>query len=207
MLHLEIKTLSETGEFEGYASVYGNKDYTGDVIEAGAFDATLAENANYPLLWQHNTDEPIGVITLMSDQHGLSAKGTLALAVGRAKEAYALLKIGALKGLSIGYRAMKDHWDQAEKVRRLLEVKLYEVSLVTFPANPLATVDMVKAGRVLSAANRQQIQGCIDILQSLLENSEPQSTDEDSKAEQEAALRSAAAEFRTALSEFCAQLH
>lgn len=141
---LKIKQIGETGEFEGYAAVFNNEDMVSDVIEPGAFTKTLQENRNIPILWQHKTDEPIGITTeITQDQHGLYVKGQLNLATTRGREAYELLKQGAIKGLSIGYDTIKETWING--VRHLKEIRLWEYSLVTFPANQLAQVVAVKS--------------------------------------------------------------
>ena len=104
---LQIKS-SEDGPIEGYGSVFGVKDSYDDVIAAGAFAATLAAHkaaGTMPaMLWQHDPDKPCGVWDEMSeDSGGLKVKGRLALETEKGKEAHALLKMGALNGLSIGF--------------------------------------------------------------------------------------------------------
>lgn len=146
---LEIKELSDDGSFSGYGSVFGNVDYYGDVVEAGAFTKTLA--AKMPaMLWQHDSAEPIGVWTkIAEDEKGLYMEGRLLTGkVSRASEAHELLKAGAVKGLSIGYMPkawewLKDH--NGDSIRHLKEIDLWEVSLVTFPANEAAVVTSVKS--------------------------------------------------------------
>jgi len=141
---LKIKQIGEKGEFEGYAATFGNKDTVGDVIEPGAFTKTLQENPNVPILWQHKPDEPIGITTeIVQDQHGLYVKGQLNLATTRGREAYELLKQGVIKGLSIGYETLKETWING--IRHIKEVRLWEYSLVTFPANTSAQVVAVKS--------------------------------------------------------------
>lgn len=141
----ELKALSENGEFEGYAAYFGNVDHYGDVIERGAFRKTLLDKGGrVPLLWQHRVDEPIGIVELEEDELGLRVKrGWLDMGVQRAKEAYSLLKSGVLRGLSIGYDSVKEVWEGSTRI--LKELRLWEVSLVTFGANPLALVTDVKA--------------------------------------------------------------
>lgn len=140
----DVKSIDEQGIFEGYAAVFGNEDLGGDIIEPGAFKKTLQENPRMPILWQHDPREPIGVtLEAYEDMHGLRVRGQLNLETSRGREAYALLKQGALKGLSIGYDAIKEVWEGAR--RRLKEIRLWEWSLVTFPMNPLAQVTAVKA--------------------------------------------------------------
>lgn len=144
---LEIKSVDDaSGEFEGYAAVFGNEDLGGDVIEHGAFTKTLQERPNIPILWQHDPDNPIGKSIIVSEtEHGLAVKGQLNLDVQQGREAYALVKQGALSGLSIGFQTVKDKWN--EGVRHLKEVKLFEYSLVTFPMNPLANITAIKSKR------------------------------------------------------------
>lgn len=141
----ELKALETEGEFEGYAAVFGNEDMQGDVIEPGAFRKTLQENGGrVPILWQHRPDEPIGIgLSAVEDERGLRVRGRLALETARGREAWALIKQGVLRGLSIGYDTIKEAWEGG--VRRLKEVRLWEWSLVTFPANPLARVTGTKA--------------------------------------------------------------
>jgi HK97 family phage prohead protease len=133
----------DEGRFTGYAAVFGNVDQGNDLIEPGAFTKTLSENPEVPILWAHDPNEPIGVSASMAeDGKGLRVEGQLAMDVQRARELHALMKIGAIKGLSIGYRTVQRSFKGA--VRHLQELKLGEFSLVTFPMNTLAGVDGVK---------------------------------------------------------------
>ena len=147
---LEIKALAEDGTFEGYGSVFHNEDWYGDVVAPGAFANTLAEwrakGALPPLCWQHNIDQVVGVYEDMAeDDRGLYLKGRLLKDdVALAREAYALLKARAISGLSIGYRVRVDEYDREADIRTLKDLELWEVSLVTMPANDLARVEAVK---------------------------------------------------------------
>ena len=137
------------GTFEGYGSVFGNKDLGNDVIESGAFAKSLKRRKpqNVKLLYQHKSDMPIGVFDeIREDDHGLVVKGRLALKTQAGAEAYELLKMGALDGLSIGFRVNPSEvsYDKRANKRIIKEVDLMEVSLVTFPMNPQATVMSVK---------------------------------------------------------------
>ena len=139
----------EYGEFEGYGSVFGNKDLGNDVIEKGAFSKSLRQRKakGVKLLYQHKSDMPIGVFDeIKEDDHGLVVKGRLALKTQAGAEAYELLKMGALDGLSIGFRVNPSEvsYDKRNNKRIIKEVDLMEVSLVTFPMNPQATVMSVK---------------------------------------------------------------
>lgn len=141
---LEIKAVTDKGTFTGFASVYGNTDEGGDMIEAGAFAETLKERgAERPLLWQHDMSAPIGLGQLKDSPEGLIVEGTLDLDVTAGKEAYSRLRKRIVKGLSIGYRTIKD--DFAGKVRLLKQIDLLEVSLVTLPMNRLARVTAIKS--------------------------------------------------------------
>lgn len=150
------------GSLSGYGAVFGNIDSYGDSIAKGAFKETLREHKRSgtmpAMLMQHGgwgmgADDltPVGIWTSMSeDDAGLVVEGRLALDTQRGKEAYALLKMQprpALDGLSIGYVAKE--WAVGtrpdEPRRTLKKIDLWEVSLVTFPANPSARLDGVKA--------------------------------------------------------------
>lgn len=144
--YLELKQWDEAGTFAGYASIFGVVDNQNDVLEKGAFAHSLQDTQNrVRLLWQHRFEEPIGLFTRMKeDERGLYVEGKLLLEVQRAREAHALLKEGAIGGLSIGYLPVKHRYDAARGVRVLEEVALYEISLVTFPANEQAKIHAVK---------------------------------------------------------------
>ncbi|MGO4811135.1 HK97 family phage prohead protease [Cupriavidus sp. 2MCAB6] len=146
----EIKAVSDDGTIEGYGSVFGVRDNYDDVVAAGAFAASLKAHKSAStmpaMLWQHDANEPIGVWTeMVEDATGLRIKGQLALDTTRGKEAHALLKLRALNGLSIGFISKQWAYDRETDVRTLTEIDLWEVSLVTFPANEKARVTDVKA--------------------------------------------------------------
>ena len=143
----------EYGMFEGYGSVFGNKDLGNDVIEKGAFTKSIKRRTNkgVKLLYQHKSDMPIGVFDeIREDDHGLVVKGRLALKTQAGAEAYELLKMGALDGLSIGFKINPSEvsYDRRSNKRIIKEVDLMEVSLVTFPMNPQATVRSVKGQEI-----------------------------------------------------------
>ncbi len=143
----EVKEIDEKGTFIGYASIFGNVDEHGDVVEKGAFKRTLDHSGGQvPVLWQHDMREPIGIgVELVEDEKGLRVNGVLNLDTQRGREAYSLLKQGALKGLSIGYSVIKDSVEKG--IRYLKELRLWEFSLVTFPANLDALVSDVKGDK------------------------------------------------------------
>ncbi|MGQ0664620.1 MAG: HK97 family phage prohead protease [Pseudomonadota bacterium] len=140
-----------TGEFGGYASTFGGgPDRQGDIVEPGAFAVSMAEwkasGRLPPMLWQHDTTSVIGSWTsIAEDDIGLAVSGRLALEVQQGREAYALLKMGAISGLSIGYSTEEAASDGKTGIRRLIRIKLWEISVVTLPANEAARVNAVKA--------------------------------------------------------------
>lgn len=147
---LEIKAIDDsTGRFEGYGSVFGNVDSYGDIVVKGAFTDFLQNNAakNVKLLWQHDSAQPIGTYDqIYEDEKGLYVKGNLLVNdVAKAREAYALLKSGAISGLSIGYSINHDGVRIGDDgYNYLTDLKLWEISVVTFPANNAAQVDAIK---------------------------------------------------------------
>jgi uncharacterized protein len=142
---LQIKSLDEQGRFTGLASVYNNVDYGGDVVEPGAFQKTIADRGGeVPLLFHHDTTQPIGLARLQDTNTGLAIDGQLVLEVPKARETYALMKARALRGLSIGYGGVKSV--MISGVRHLRELKLFEVSVVPVPMNEMALVNGVKSG-------------------------------------------------------------
>ncbi len=143
----EVKSLAMDGTFAGYASVFGVVDSQRDVVHPGAFKASLKSRLQpVQLLWQHQWQSPIGVIeSLFEDARGLYIKGRLLMEVAQAREAYALLKAGVIRGLSIGYSVKRAKRNIDTGVRELLDVELWEVSLVTMPANEAAQVTVVKS--------------------------------------------------------------
>jgi HK97 family phage prohead protease len=138
----ELKSLTDAGQFTGLASTYGNVDQGGDVVMPGAFARTLQDAGKQrPLLYEHRS--PVGLVTLQDSPKGLLAEGQLSLGIQQAKDALVLLRDGVLKGLSIGFQIIKEAFNG--DIRQLLEVKLFEVSLVCFPMNEQATVTAVKS--------------------------------------------------------------
>lgn len=137
------------GMFSGYGSIFNNKDLGNDVMMEGAFAKSIASKGarGVKLLYQHKADEPIGVFDeIIEDRKGLKVKGRLAMGTQKGKEVYELMKMGAIDGLSIGYRVSPKgaHYDEKGKRRMLKEVDLMEISAVTFPMNPRARIQAVK---------------------------------------------------------------
>lgn len=145
----ELKASGDTGSFEGYGSVFSITDRGGDIVAPGAFAETLAAAKTAgrmpAMLWQHRQAEPIGVYTSMEeDAIGLKVAGKLALKTARGAEAYELMKMGAISGLSIGYKVRDDSWDRVTGVRTIKKADLFELSLVTMPMNDASRVSAVK---------------------------------------------------------------
>jgi HK97 family phage prohead protease len=145
---LDFKAVAADGTFEGYASLFDKEDMGHDVIAPGAFRASLRERGPFgiKMLFQHNPSEPIGIWdSLKEDARGLYARGRLMPEIARAREVLALMRAGALDGLSIGFRAVRGRRDARTGIRRLEKVDLWEISVVTFPLLPEARVAYVKS--------------------------------------------------------------
>ncbi len=135
------------GTVEGYASLFGEIDQARDMVMRGAFAATLAARGVHriPMLFQHDPSEPVGVwLELREDHRGLYARGRLIPEVTRARELTSLIEAGAIDGLSIGFRTVKGQIDPRSRIRRLIAVDLWEISIVTFPLLNGARVQAVK---------------------------------------------------------------
>jgi HK97 family phage prohead protease len=145
---LEVKSLEDNGTFSGYGSVFGVKDSYGEIVVKGAFANSLTKKSanQIKLLWQHRADQPIGVYSeVREDDHGLYVRGQLAIKdVQQAKEAHALLKMGAVSGLSIGFSINENGIKRDKDAILLTDIELWETSIVTFPANNKANVTSVK---------------------------------------------------------------
>lgn len=170
------------GYFRGRASVYNEIDSYGDVVLPGSFTKTIAENGGHiKVLAQHDTWNVIGLAMLEDGPDGLWCEGQLELELPSAQEMYVRLKKGLIDGISIGYETIKERFDKG--IRYILEVRLWEISLVTFPACGSARVtavkqlqrsatrvmselaEEIKAGRMISATNRNKLQAAYDAMQ------------------------------------------
>ncbi len=148
---LDFKGINEDGSFEGYASLFGKKDMGGDIVARGAFASSLKKRgpSGIRMLFQHDPGEPIGVWReIIEDARGLFVRGQLLPQVAKSREILALMREGALDGLSIGFRTVRGKSDRKSGTRRLLEVDLWEISIVTFPMLPQARITNVKAGNL-----------------------------------------------------------
>lgn len=194
---IELKATTDSndnGGFEGYAAYFGNVDSYGDVIQPGAFSKTIQERkGKVKVLWNHDMfGLPIGKPTDMyEDEKGLYVKADFA-GTQQAQDIRTLMSEGIVDSMSIGFSTIKSVWEEkdGEYIRNLMELKLYEFSLVNIPANPLASVtgtkaavDVVertleqldrfvaagiKSGRPLSAENLKRLRDAYDHLGGLL---------------------------------------
>lgn len=131
--------------FIGYASKFNHVDAHNDVIVKGAFTKAIEQHKhnNIKLLWQHNQSHPIGrILEMVEDEKGLLIKAELLMDVAKGKEAYALIKSKAICGLSIGFSVVSAYKSGQKNTRVITDANLYEISLVTFPANEEAKVIM-----------------------------------------------------------------
>ena len=143
----DLKSVEADGTFFGYASLFNEVDLGKDLVMPGAFRDSLRARGprGVKLLFQHDPNEPIGVwLELAEDTRGLFARGRLMPEVTRAREVLSLMRAGALDGLSIGFRTVKGRTDPLTGVRRLDQIDLWEISIVTFPMLPEARVSAVK---------------------------------------------------------------
>jgi uncharacterized protein len=140
-----IKLDADTGRFAGYASVFGGVDSYGDTIVRGAYESTLRSNGKPKMFFNHDSYSlPIGKwLAAKEDDHGLFVEGELTPGNSHAESVHAALKHGTVDGLSIGYYLKKGDFDETEDGRVIRKVsKLVEVSIVTFPADDAARVDL-----------------------------------------------------------------
>lgn len=148
--YIPLMQIENKGKIRGYASWFDKVDQQREIIAKGAFTKTLRAwqlSGKQPkMLWQHEPRKPIGTWThLQEDGHGLYVEGQLALGVSQADEAYLLLQRRVIDGLSIGFKTIEAIHQPTKKARLILEIDLIEISLVTFGANPMATVRGVKS--------------------------------------------------------------
>jgi hypothetical protein len=140
---MDFKADDDTRTIEGWASIYDNVDSQKDIVVRGAFSKSL-RNGKPAMLWQHQQSAPIGVWDVAEEtDKGLLVRGRI-LDTTLGDDAYKLARAGAVKGMSIGYTPKRQEFDRDRGTRKLLEVDLHEVSLVTFPANERARITRVK---------------------------------------------------------------
>jgi uncharacterized protein len=153
-----LAKVSLDGVFEGYASLFGVVDLGRDLVAPGAFRDSISRKplTAVKLLWQHDPTAPLGTWEeIREDGTGLRVRGKLNLSVAKAREVHALMRSGAVDGLSIGFRTERSRKDASTGVRRLEKLDLWEISIVTFPMLPGARVSAVKQTRRRRPAARE----------------------------------------------------
>lgn len=162
----EVRAISEDekGLVEGYASVFGAKDWYGSVFDKGCFLKSLSERKNIKVLWNHDAYAPIGrVIEAREDDYGLFVKYKLSLGTEHGNDIYELIKDGVIDSMSIGFNIRTEAIEN--DVWHIKEVDLWEVSPVTFAANNEA---MITSFRSLDPRNQKRNKDNFDEITHLL---------------------------------------
>lgn len=142
---VDVKAEGDGNVITGYASTFGNKDDMNDIVMPGAFAKTLKKRLP-KMLFNHDRNEIIGIWEEASeDSKGLKVKGKIFTSIQKGAEVLELVKEKAIDSMSIGFRTIVDELDHATGARKLKQVDLFEVSLVTFAANNKATISSVKS--------------------------------------------------------------
>ncbi len=146
---LEIKSINKFGKFCGYASVFNIVDSYNDIILPTAFKNTIKSkniNSDIKMLWQHDQSKPIGYFEVIKeDSIGLYVEGQILLDIQQGREAYNLIKNKSVNGLSIGYTVKDFEYDTKNNTRIIKEIELFEISIVTFPANQYSNITYCKS--------------------------------------------------------------
>jgi HK97 family phage prohead protease len=159
---LEFKFVAaqqQSGIIEGYATIFGLVDTFGDIVEDGAFEASLAQHKSEgtapAMLWSHDPAAPIGRwLELVEDETGLRVRGQLNLESDGGQQALIHIKAGDVGGLSIGY--LPKRVERApDNGLSLVEIDLYEVSVVSMPANRRARIISLKQATSLTEFEQQ----------------------------------------------------
>ena len=149
----ELESARLDGRFSGYASVFGMVDQSKDSVERGAFLKSLRRKkpSDIRMLFQHDPDQPVGVWNrIEEDETGLYVEGKISTTTEKGREVISLMRDGALDGLSIGFKTVRAKISPSDGVRKIFEVDLWEISIVTFPLLEQArVVDVKSAGNVL----------------------------------------------------------
>jgi HK97 family phage prohead protease len=157
-LALRFEAPSDTGEFSGYAVIWGERNAHNEIVKRGAFRASLdqhrAAGTKPVMLWSHDPTDIIGVWTeIREDEKGLFVRGQLVTTTTRGREAHDLLKAGALNGLSIGFRVSKGGETRQAGVRILTGIDVREISLVGMPSAGSARITSIRSyGRSTGSA-------------------------------------------------------
>ncbi|MFL1802334.1 HK97 family phage prohead protease [Plesiomonas shigelloides] len=183
-MRLQIKSFNEVdaerGVFEAYANVKWVRDRVADCTVDGAFKKSLAEHkmkGTFPkMLWNHDPNVVIGKwLEFEEDEKGLRVKGQLCLEIQAGRETYALMKMGAIDALSIGYITKEERYDPETKTNFLIEVDIREISVVPMPCNEASTISSVKSDSVCCEQETSEMQTEID---SVAEETEKQTQPE-----------------------------
>lgn len=157
----------EDGTFTGILSTFGNVDSYNDTVQPGAYKKTLKEKERFPLFSEHW--EMMGSFTGEELDIGLQIKARINLDLQIGREKHSLILNDGLDGLSIGYDAVK--WSIEERdgvaIRVLKEIKLYEGSVVVFPADEHARILAAKSAAILGDPSSVSFEEWLDRLQKL----------------------------------------
>ena len=188
--NFRLKSDEDTGTISGYFSTYDRiPDSYGDIVAPGAFEKTIEKRKEsghpFPLCWNHDLDQIIGKVDSIED----TDKGPLMTAsffnTPLAQEKREIVKSGVVFQFSFAYD-VKDSavvtLEDGTKANELRELDLYEVSIVPIPANPLAEVTDIKAGRRNRKSDEEAIKQAIALLQSVLDEEEPEPGEDEAKA-------------------------
>ena len=152
MSQVDLKMDSDSGKFSGYASVFGGIDSYGDTIVKGAYEYTLKKHGKPKMFIQHDSSGlPVGKwLSAKEDDHGLYVEGELTLGMSKSQDALAALKHGTVDGLSIGYMLKAGDYEDLADGNRIIKriTQLAEVSIVTYPADGAARIDLVKSADI-----------------------------------------------------------
>ncbi len=145
LIDVSIDSVGDDGRFEGYASLFDRVDMSRDIVERGAFAKAIARRGagGVRMLFQHDPAQPIGAWTsLAEDEYGLKVRGRLSPGSNKAREVRALIRDGALDGLSIGFKVARGRTDPKTGIRHIREADLWEISVVTFPMQEGARISL-----------------------------------------------------------------
>lgn len=152
----DTDTVMDLGElpenhFRGVASVFGHPvdAYMPTIIHRGAFKKTLAEGGRKALiLWQHDSNEPIGKpVKMFESEEGLVIEAAISRTT-RGRDALQLMRDGVITALSIGFDSIKEDMEtlpDGAQIRHVREIRLWEISLVSWGADSLAAIREVNS--------------------------------------------------------------
>jgi HK97 family phage prohead protease len=149
----EIRSEGDGMTFTGYASVFNSpSDDLGGFIEyvaPGAFKRSLQSRNEVKLLWNHDSGEPLaslrgGTMQLVEDSVGLRVTAKLPNTT-RGRDIAELLRTKVIDSMSFGFNVIKDSWSRDGQTRTLESVRLFETSIVSFPAYSATTATVRSA--------------------------------------------------------------